>query len=997
MDVRSAGLLAAVSLAACSAGGGGAAEPAAPAAPAPIEAPVRLFHAFADQDFYVGHGALGDRVIAAGARLAVAPGGAVTAAAWDLDFARRNDALVGGMEVPARLGGGFLHWTRAALFRSATFTGPLTPVAVDPDVAVRGARAGLSAVVVFTDAGPRALDPGASQLRPLPEPGVRDMAAISDRRAARLDLFGHLSATDDGGRTWIDLSPEVGLTARDLAASPGDLFYDTWEKRVRIRPGGVVDPTEIAGRPGHDPVRRYQIAWPGFGVEARSELTWIGGNTTPLGAAVAAGGDLGDGTAYGFLQGVAVRVDLRTGALLRVSSDWVGSSLPCQPVRAPDALLFACTWERFQGYGGAILRVEGDRPPVLERAFSDDGAWATDDEGAIGYLGSCRAEPRFFDPEEQVKLMESGVEPPLSPVFCVRRGPSDWVERRVDLPEGAMLSAWIPARDGRAAAIAVTGDPLPPPASPAGRAFDRGGVHLVIVDRDIQGWAVPRPSAVGERAGVLATVDRRFRLRDDDTIDGWLTPSTEAYPPVAVGATFDPRGHVTVHAAAPGMIAAAFGGAHGLALGRDGDLFETRDHGRTFRRAGPSPVPPAAFNMASCSALGCTIGSVVRVGWGGGPVTPRVDEARPASPAAASRARRLACKPAGDPTPISPPARPEGSSQEIAAPWGEALEVIRDASVPAPPEDPDAAPQVAPVAEPAPSAAPAAKKPRPRAAVLRTHTLLARPLFARGAATRRLEATDAAAAFARPSAVTPILGPDGEAQILIQGEHADVLIAGDRVTVLPSPDARHALRRDSNGPAGLSLGGRVLVIADDRRRMVLDARGPGAPSVPIAVGVELSEPHRSIALARRDDGAAGLLVIDGAAAATAGVALLDRAAFTAGPVTALAPWSAAVTAADPSCGHDPTAFRALITVDPSAWLTLDPQGVPGLSLGKQGIMEVRWGRDRVCVEALDAALINAGARPDRSLRLVARWAGKGDRGAALWAPDLRQDLVCRIE
>ena len=60
---------------------------------------------------------------------------------------------------------------------------------------------------------------------------------------------------------------------------------------------------------------------------------------------------------------------------------------------------------------------------------------------------------------------------------------------------------------------------------------------------------------------------------------------------------------------------------------------------------------------------------------------------------------------------------------------------------------------------------------------------------------------------------------------------------------------------------------------------------------------------------------------------------------------------------------------------------------------------VRWGKDRVCVEALDVAVLEARRRGQaaRSWSLIARWSGAKDRGAALSTSDLRQELVCRVE
>ncbi len=78
-----------------------------------------------------------------------------------------------------------------------------------------------------------------------------------------------------------------------------------------------------------------------------------------------------------------MRVDLATGALLALSPDSIPGGLDCQPVRAPDGVLFACAWDRGQGYGGYVLRSVNGAPPVVEKAFSDEGSFVADEDGAL--------------------------------------------------------------------------------------------------------------------------------------------------------------------------------------------------------------------------------------------------------------------------------------------------------------------------------------------------------------------------------------------------------------------------------------------------------------------------------------------------------------------------------------------------------------------------------------------------------------------------------------
>jgi hypothetical protein len=284
-----------------------------------------------------------------------------------------------------------------------------------------------------------------------------------------------------------------------------------------------------------------------------------------------------------------------------------------------------------------------------------------------------------------------------------------------------------------------------------------------------------------------------------------------------------------------------------------------------------------------------------------------------------------------------------------------------------------------------------------------THTLLFRPPFALRAPVRRVEATNASLRVTRISAVAPLLGPNGDVQLLVAGDRAELLVAGDRITPLPSFEGRRYTRLDGTGPPGLALAnGRAVILGDVRRRLALEERGGPTPSAPIVIGAELENPRRRpITLGRRDDGALGVLVLDGPAPEIVGAATIDRAAASAGPIARLAPWSSLVTADHPACqkGVDPSAFRALLVIEPQLWLTVDPAALPGVALAKQGLVAVRWGRDRVCLEALDAAVVDQRARSagGRSLHLVARWSGEGERGAALRGADLRQDLVCRVD
>jgi hypothetical protein len=1019
MSVRPIALVLALSLTACARDAGRAKEPpAAPPAPgAPAKPGARFFHGSPQEGFWVTHAADLDRLVVSGARLELSPAGEVLAAAWDPDLSQHADPLLGGLAVPERLGGGFAFWSARRFFRARAFTGALEPIRTGPvDSGIRGARAGLSSIIVSSQLGPRELLPGARALTPLRDPGVFDAVALSASRGLQIDVFGRALHTTDAGATWTDLSLLTGLGVRQIAVGESDLWLDTWQGRVRVTPAGKLEQVEIAQR-GYDPSRGYQLVWKGTRADQRDGLPWGLHNASPIQLAVAAGAPVGDGTAFGVAPNVVVRVDLASGNVVSMSTDWISNSLSCQPVRAPDAVLFACVWDRSNGYGGYVLRSVGGAPPEIEATFTDEGSFVSDGEGAIGYLGSCLAKPHYLDPDDQSRYEPPNGEPVVPPILCVRKGPREWVERRVTVPAGATLLTWVPRRDGAAAAIVRDGDPLPPPVG-APAAVGESGVTVLRVHGDFQGWAVRRPSWMNDVGGLSGHVETRFRMRDDGGVDGWLYPAQDGSASTALGVSFDSRGAATVHPAAPDMITTAIGGRFALSFTRDGDLFESGDFGRTWRPAGKAPTPPSVWGSFACSSLGCSLGSIVRVGWGDSALAPRVSTDSfgegDLEPARASLPR-LSCAPRGAPVPVPPPPSaqsanpantPSSARQTISTPWGDTIEIVRDASVPEPPQPPP--PGVLPVTPPAPSAppapstsAPAKKKPPPRAtpAVLRTHSLYVRQVFSPHAATRVLNATDASFNAPRRSGVTPLLAPSGDVDLLVTGDQRELLVAGDRITAFPAPEPR---RWFEPGTGLVMPNGRALVLGDSRRRLALEDHGPDVLQPPMYLGVERAQDRRRpLALARRDDGALGVLIFDGGGPETVGVALIDRLGATTSRVMKLAPWSTVVTADDPRCkkGADKDAFTALVVAETAAWLGLDPREIPGIQWNNNALLLVRWGKERVCLEALDAEMRERRVRGDmlRPFRLVARWGAHKEAGVTLRTRDLQQDLVCKIE
>lgn len=1028
------------------AGPRGAGQPPAGAA----EGNPRFFQVVPDEAFWVTHDAARDRVISTGARLELSPSGEVLAAAWEGDKAHNGDILLGGLALAPHLGGGYLFWTQSRVFRSADFTGPLAPVGLGcadaADTVIRGVRNGLRGAVIATDAGPRELLPGADVATPFPDPGMTDFAALDASRAVRIDALGRTAWTIDGGKTWSDATQITGLGVRNLGVSPDELWFETYNGRAVLAKDGTL--TEPSGNQYRyvDYARPFQMVIRGTRADRDDQFWWGYREMQPLQAAMASGARLPDGSALGVVRGAVTRVDLATGRVLDIHTDWLPNGIDCQPLPMDGEILFACAWDDYQA-GGYVLRSRGAEPPRVERLFTDDGAFVTDDAGGLGYTGSCKAEQRFVDPDRyygrygRYGYDEGNEKLDVDPVFCVRRGPDDWVERRLALDADTSLLAWIPRKDGTAVALvrgSGRGEALPDAARGSQRETEQNGVRVLRVFRQAEGWYwLPQQvrSYYRRGGGSQSLLDHRYRVLDDGTVVGWLG-STESVddsyrysrygsqsPPRYAGAALRPDGRTEVFALPAEPQAMAATGPWGVLTTREGALFETLDRGRTWRPAGSTPLLPGTMTGV-CSALGCAFATGARVGWGEPPASPRIDaEPRAEPPAGKLFVPALACEPQGAPraeqSTLSPAAATLGSQAKLVlqTQFGATLELIREtpdavssASAYAYPHHgyPPPAPAPAATASAAPSARPAAK-----AAPVRTHTLVFRPPLDPVAPIVRHNATNAAiSGYRGRSQALTLLGPGADVSYMFFADQNEALVdRNDIVTVPPFETRRYYYYNNQASSTGLrTANDRALLLGDYRSRSAwssLEEHGAAPQKPPFYFAYDRDANRRRVAtMGRRDDGAVGVIVIDGAAPDTAAVAEFDRVASTLGPLRRLAPWSSLLTADDPACGADRTAYRALVTIDPSVVFSLDPAKLPGVELAKQGLLLVRWGEERVCLEAVDLAVTDPRRRTESATgeNLVIRWApaGKGaaappgEAAGALRSLELTQPLACSL-
>lgn len=1054
MSCKALGSVALVLAAAgCSAATGALPSDPNRAEPAPntgVSGNPRFFQVLPDDAFWVSHEATRDRVISGGARLEVSLTGEVLASTWEADKANGGDILIGGLALAPHIGGGYVFWTQARLFRATEFGGPLVPVGLGvadaADTTIRGVRNGLRGAMIATDAGPRELLPGATVATAFPDAGVTDLAALDASRAIRVDAFGRTAWTSDGGKVWNDSSAITGLAVRTVVASPDELWFETGQGRAILRKEGALSEPDGPSYRYVDYGRPFQIAFRGTRADRDDSFWWGYRELQPLQAAIASGVRLSDGTAFGVVRGAVARVALDTGKVLSIATDWLPNGIDCQPMQMGSSVLFACAWDDYQG-GAYLLRADGIEPPHVERLFTDDGAFVTDDQGGLGYTGSCKAEPRFVDPDRYYGRYggryggydgEEAVQVNVQPVFCVRRGPEDWVERKLELDDDTSLLAWIPRKDGTAVALVRglnRGEALPDLARDSQRETAQNGVRVVRVFRDVEGWFWPPQqarSSYSRGGGQQAVIDRRYRALDDGTIEGWVSTmeQPDSYQPVQkwAGASLREGRPTELHELPASPVSMAIGGPWGLLTTREGRIFETIDRGRSWRPAGVTALAPSSM-QGSCSAQGCAFATGARIGWGTPAVAARItEEKRVEPPAPRLGAATLVCEPQGVPraeqSTTSPAAATLGSQAKItiATSFGTSLELIRETPDALASDNPYGAyggygkyPNMPPpVATAVPSAAPSAK-PKAKSASARTHTLVFRPPLEPLAPIVRHNATNAAVGNRSRSGAIPLLGATGEVSFLFYADQSEVIADRTDLVTMPLFDSRrYYYYGDVTGllPGLRTASNRALLFGDFRRRASLEEHGaaPQKPPFFFTFDREASR-RRALTMGRRDDGSLGVLVLDSAAPETAGVAPFDRLTSTLGATAKLAPWSSLATADQPACRADKKGYRAIVALDPSTWFALDSVKLPGVTLAKQGIALVRWSEERVCLEAIDVAVLDPRRRPDAPAgeNLVVRWggalaskpAGKDAVGptettGALRSLELMQPLTCSL-
>jgi len=517
------------------------------------------------------------RLLAFGLRVVEHPDGSLDVGRELLPAARGARFL----ELPERLGGGFLFWiissSSTLVYRSATWTAELQPLA-QLDFEVERLVPGFDRLLILPrkEADYRALDLETGQAVPPlglpPAPSYGPMAFVDGWfGAVQVPLRGVLLSFD-AGASWHPLSLPVNSfepagESLALATPNGDYLLNARGALSHVSERDEAKVSEAA---------RAELAR----LVAARDVARDHGAEPLLQIAALSGFPDGRGGAFVATGGTLSRIALDTGRVLeRRERAYVGAG-ECLGVRLGAGAGFVC------GQGRELTRIYQVAQPlqlqlVLElqgaRAVSDSGSGALVVHGACGALGSA--------------LQHCVVPAPsVGPPFEVRS--SSERDRVVALADGR-VAVLTPPSAGQPGSLTLG----------QGKLAQR--VKLVSAPRD------PRHKLLLEQ-GV------------------WLDGMVEAKPGVLTGwvvgagpfAGFELTlaGKLTLHRMQDNASSSLFAGSRALSLGENGLASESTDGGAEWQAV---ELPPeidlkaarAAGVRQGCSAVGCGFAGFTRVGY----------------------------------------------------------------------------------------------------------------------------------------------------------------------------------------------------------------------------------------------------------------------------------------------------------------------------------------------------------------------------------------------
>lgn len=487
------------------------------------------------------------------------------------------------LELPERLGGGFLFWivssSATLLYRASSWTARLEPVA-QLDFEVERFVPGFDRLLILPkrEADYRALDLETG--KPVPPLGLPPAPAYGDLAfvdgwfgAVQVPLRGALLSFD-AGNSWRPL----GFPVTELTAAGEQLALSTPDADYALSPRGVL--SHVADR---DASRVDEAARAELSRLAAGAATPSGRGAAPLlRTAVLSGFPDGRGAAYVASGGTLSRVSLETGRVLASRAHAYAGAAVCQGVRlGVKGVGFVC------GQGQELTRIYRVTEPLgLEPVLELPGARVVSASGNGGLVihGGCR---------EQGGALRHCV---LSPNGVTREVKSATERDRV-----------VALSDGRAAVV------TPPGA--------RGAGAIEIV-----GAGPAQRVAFGtakREARVQALLERGVWLdgmteSKAGALQGWVVGAG----PFA-GITLELTGKLSVHRVQDNASRALFAGPRALVLGENGLAAESTDGGMQWQGV---ELPPeldlrtlsSSGARQGCSEVGCSFAGFTRVGYFGG-------------------------------------------------------------------------------------------------------------------------------------------------------------------------------------------------------------------------------------------------------------------------------------------------------------------------------------------------------------------------------------------
>lgn len=521
--------------------------------------------------------------------------------------------LSGGARVPPHLGGGFLFWGSRALYAAKTFTAPLQPVFSLP-TPPKKVSFGLGwALVHLADGARVAVELPSRRRAPMPVAGLADGAALVDGRAALLVDPGLVLTLAAGTKTWKDLSARAS-GASELVADETEIWIrHTSGRAYRLeRDGNLSELSELPARLARRQRRaEWSSSWPPSVAESPRERALRRGH--PLDAR----------TAVVEAAGLFARVDLESGEVRAVTPSVLAAGATCELVPVTADVVAICTGAN--GVSVLVAGATGERPHI-EKVFPTDAPFYVGAEGALAHGGPC-----------------SDAADASRAVVCVRQPnglwrqlgesrPFDsadpWADAGPDAgPTTRNVARWVPTREGSALGLVL---------GPGGGILDAS-----------RGTFTPFRNDGHTKLGSL-TATAKPGVYDELAAD-------------ADGSIYGYAGRQALRLAPDGSVtfaphvfeSLANAGEKALATDRDGRLWQSLDHGRTWAEVArpPGQRGKARTSVGRCSRVGCDLGDWYRIGFAASPpVTETTEEAPPVPVLPTASRPRLSCERTASPS-----------------------------------------------------------------------------------------------------------------------------------------------------------------------------------------------------------------------------------------------------------------------------------------------------------------------------------------------------------